>query len=90
MLVAEWEAGSFLFGFGNVGKTGNGAVGGISLRFLGAADSGDNEDGSGNPNCDSRANIKAGTWVEVDYVIFGSTPDQLDAYKSYAETAANA
>lgn len=37
--------------------------------------------------CDSRDNIKKGTWVEVDYVIFGSTPEQLEAWKSKSEAA---
>lgn len=35
-------------------------------------------------------NIKKGTWVEVDYIIFGSTPEQLEAWKSKSEAAANA
>lgn len=41
-----------------------------------------------NPNCDSRENAKQGTFVEVDYIIFGSSLDQLDAYKSNLERAA--
>lgn len=36
---------------------------------------------------DSRDNIKKGTWVEVDYIIFGSTPEQLEAWKSKSEAA---
>ena len=39
--------------------------------------------------CDSRINIKKGTWVEVDYIIFGSTPQQLETYKSKMELAGN-
>ncbi len=35
--------------------------------------------------CDSRANIKSGNWVEVDYIVFGGSPEQLDTYKSYLE-----
>lgn len=38
-------------------------------------------------SCDSRANIKKGTWVEIDYIIFGSTPAQLEAWKSKSEAA---
>ena len=37
---------------------------------------------------DTRTNIKQGNRVEVDYVIFGSSVDQLDAYTSYIEDAA--
>ena len=37
--------------------------------------------------CDTRANIKNGMNVKVDYIIFGSTPEQLDTYKSYLEQA---
>lgn len=38
-------------------------------------------------SCDSRENVKKGTWVEVDYIIFGSTPEQLEAWKSKSEAA---
>ena len=38
--------------------------------------------------CDSRANIKKGATVEVDYIFFGSTIDQLEACKSKMELAA--
>ena len=38
--------------------------------------------------CDSRANIKKGATVEVDYILFGSTIEQLEAYKSKMELAA--
>ena len=37
---------------------------------------------------DTRANIKQGNRVEVDYVIFGSSVEQLNAYTSYIEDAA--
>ena len=40
-----------------------------------------------NKNCNSREAIKAGTFVEVDYVVFGSTIDQLKAYTSNIEDA---
>lgn len=58
-------------------------AGGIYFFLLGAADTGD----SGNTNCDSRANAKQGTYVEVDYIVFGSSLEQLDAYKSNLERA---
>ena len=35
--------------------------------------------------CDSRTNIKEGAAVEIDYIIFGSTIEQLEAYKSKIE-----
>lgn len=35
--------------------------------------------------CDSRSNIAKGAWVEVDYIVFGGTAEQLDEYKSYLE-----
>ena len=38
--------------------------------------------------CDSRENIKSGDWVEIDYIVFGSTPEQLETYKSKSELAA--
>ena len=37
--------------------------------------------------CDTRANIVSGMNVKVDYIIFGSTPEQLDTYKSNMERA---
>lgn len=39
---------------------------------------------------DTRKNIKAGDHVEVDYIIFGSSRDQLDSWTSYLEDSANA
>ena len=35
--------------------------------------------------CDTRANIVAGMNVKVDYIIFGCSPEQCDAYKSSME-----
>ncbi len=37
--------------------------------------------------CDSRANIKRGNSIEVDYIVFGSTVDQLSTFKSKMELA---
>ena len=37
--------------------------------------------------CDSRANIKRGSCVEIDYIVFGSTVEQLAAFKSKMEIA---
>ena len=59
---------------------------GIKFFLFGASDPGD----SGNANCDSRSNAKQGTYVEVDYIIFGSSVEQLDTYKSNLERAAEA
>lgn len=50
---------------------------GVQFFFLGTYDE--------NTNCNSRTTIKAGTWVEVDYVVFGSSIDQLKGYKSLIE-----
>ena len=54
-----------------------------SLRFhlLGAYGSG---------KADTRKNINQGDHVEVDYIIFGSSRDQLNAYTSYIEDSSNA
>ncbi len=52
---------------------------GLRFNLLGAVSSG---------ACDSRENIKAGDWVEIDYIVFGSTPEQLETYKSKSELAA--
>ena len=38
--------------------------------------------------CDSRTNIAKGAWVEVDYIVFGSTAEQLESYKSKIELGA--
>ena len=38
--------------------------------------------------CDSRVNIKRGNSIEVDYIVFGSTVDQLSTFKSKMELAA--
>lgn len=37
--------------------------------------------------CDSRSNIKRGNCVEVDYILFGSTIEQLEGFKSKMEIA---
>lgn len=39
---------------------------------------------------DSRSLIKAGDTVEIDYIIFGSTPGQLAGYQSYIESSSAA
>ena len=36
---------------------------------------------------DSRAMIKAGNTVEIDYIVFGSSPEQLMGYHSYLESS---
>lgn len=38
--------------------------------------------------CDSRVNIKRGNSIEVDYIVFGSTVDQLSTFQSKMELAA--
>lgn len=38
---------------------------------------------------DSRALIKAGDTVEIDYILFGATPEQLNSYQSYIEASAS-
>ena len=38
--------------------------------------------------CDTRANNVSGMDVKIDYLIFGCSPEQLDAYKSTIEAAA--
>jgi hypothetical protein len=52
----------------------------INFHFLGAY-------GKDNIN-DTRKNIKMGMCVEVDYVVFGSSIEQLEGYTSYLEDAA--
>ena len=37
--------------------------------------------------CDTRANIKSGLNIKLDYLIFGCSPEQLDAWHSYLEDA---
>lgn len=39
---------------------------------------------------DSRTLIKAGNTVEIDYIVFGSTPGQLQNYHSYIESSSMA
>ena len=65
-------------------STVGGPCGGIKFNLLGAE-----KYHSRVPTwCDSRANIKKGATVEVDYILFGSTIEQLEAYKSKMELAA--
>ena len=56
------------------------AITAINFHFLGAY-------GKDNIN-DTRKNIKMGMCVEVDYVVFGSSIEQLEGYTSYLEDAA--
>ena len=56
-------------------------VTGIEFFFFGAQDT------EGQSNTDCRENAKQGTWVEVDYVVFGSSVEQVEAYKSNLERA---
>ena len=56
----------------------------LRFSFLGAY-SGNNASA-----CDSRSNIKEGNKVEVDYVLFGASIDQLAGYTSYLEDSSNA
>lgn len=58
-------------------NTANGNITALNLHFLGAY----GKDGIN----DTRKNIKMGACVEVDYIIFGSSIEQLEAYKSYME-----
>jgi hypothetical protein len=60
------------------------SITGIKFHFLGAYGGSSTFAGF----ADTRTNIKTGNHVEVDYVIFGSAIDQLDAYTSYIEDAA--
>jgi hypothetical protein len=55
----------------------------LEFNFLGAPS---NSETSG--VADSRANIKSGNWVEVDYIVFGASFEGLEAYKSNLELAA--
>ena len=60
------------------------SITGIKFHFLGAYGGSSKFAGF----ADTRANIKQGNRVEVDYVIFGSSVEQLDAYTSTIEDAA--
>jgi hypothetical protein len=60
------------------------SITGIKFHFLGAYGGSSTFAGF----ADTRANIKQGNRVEVDYVIFGSSVEQLDAYTSTIEDAA--
>ena len=61
-------------------NTAVGNITGINFHFLGAY-------GKTGIN-DTRSNIKMGNKVEVDYAIFGSSVEQLNAYTSYLEDQA--
>ena len=61
-----------------------GPCGGLKFNLLGA----EKYHSSVPTWCDSRANIKKGATVEVDYIFFGSTIEQLEACKSKMELAA--
>lgn len=56
----------------------------LRFSFLGAFSS------KNAASCDSRANIKQGNRVEVDYVLFGCSIEQLAGYTSYLEDSSNA
>ncbi len=58
-------------------NTANGNITALNFHFLGAY----GKDGIN----DTRKNIKMGACVEVDYIVFGSSIEQLEAYKSYME-----
>ena len=60
------------------------SITGIKFHFLGAYGGSSTFAGF----ADTRTNIKQGNKVEVDYVIFGSSVEQLDAYTSTIEDAA--
>ena len=60
------------------------SITGIKFHFMGAYGGSSTFAGF----ADTRTNIKQGNRVEVDYVIFGSSVEQLDAYTSYIEDAA--
>ena len=63
-------------------------VTGLRFFLFGAVDNkGGGDNTPDNINCDCRENAKQGTYVEVDYIIFGSSIDQLDEYKSNLERA---
>ena len=60
------------------------SITGIKFHFLGAYGGSSTFAGF----ADTRTNIKEGNKVEVDYVIFGSSIEQLNEYTSYIEDAA--
>ena len=63
-------------------------VTGLRFFLFGAVDNrGGGDNNPDNVNCDCRENAKQGTYVEVDYIIFGSSLEQLDSYKSNLERA---
>ncbi len=59
-------------------------INGIRFGVLGAYDPSDKAYG------DTRTTIKMGAKVEIDYIVFGSSLEQLQGYTSYIEDAANA
>ena len=61
-------------------NTANGNITAMNFHFLGAY--------APHTNLDTRANIKMGACVEVDYVVFGCSIEQLEAYTSNMEDAA--
>jgi hypothetical protein len=58
----------------------NGNITGVAFHFLGAY-------GKSGIN-DTRANITMGSCVEVDYIVFGCSIEQLEGYTSNMEDAA--
>ena len=65
----------------------------LRFYFIGANVSGWTETGSNWKNCDSRGNSgygAFGSWVEVDYVLFGSSVEGLAEYKSIIEASSEA
>ncbi len=59
-------------------------ISGIRFNVLAGYDPSSDEIG------DTRANVKMGNKVELDYIVFGSSLEQLQGYTSYIEDAANA
>ncbi len=64
---------------GNNWNTANGKITAMNFHFLGAY--------AYHANLDTRNNIKMGDKVEVDYVVFGCSLEQLEGYTSYLEDA---
>ncbi len=69
-------------------NAGTGSVAGIKFNLLGAAYYIGSRAETTGLWCDSRANIKRGNCIEIDYIVFGSTVEQLETYKSKMELAA--
>ncbi len=66
--------------FGSNWNTANGKITAMNFHFLGAY--------APHANFDTRSNIKMGDKVEVDYIVFGCSIEQLEAYTSNMEDAA--